>query len=97
MKKYISALLAVGALICGLSSNEASANRRHMKNMPEPTQQQKINIATLHEQLGACLRTDKSMRDCHKEMKNFCEKMGKEACPMMHAKHDAKDPTDPGY
>jgi hypothetical protein len=36
-----------------------------------------------HEQMAACLRSDKSMSDCHNEMKKNCrEAFGAEGCPM---------------
>jgi hypothetical protein len=42
-------------------------------------------MATFHEQLAACLRSDKPIAECHKEaMKHHQELMGKEGCPMMN-------------
>jgi hypothetical protein len=41
-------------------------------------------MATVHEQLAACLRSDRPIAECHKEaMKQHQELMGKEGCPMM--------------
>ena len=41
-------------------------------------------MAVLHEQMAACLRSDKSVAECHSQMMTSCQKsMGKSGCPMM--------------
>jgi hypothetical protein len=44
-------------------------------------------MAAFHEQLAACLRSDKPIADCHKEAmkhhKDMMGMMGKEGCTMM--------------
>lgn len=50
----------------------------------EPTKETRAKMATLHEQMAACLRSDKSMNDCRSEMMSACQKlMGDSGCPMM--------------
>lgn len=50
-----------------------------------PSKEQREKMATIHEQLAACLRSDKPIADCHKEaMKSCQDMMGKDGCPMMH-------------
>jgi hypothetical protein len=51
---------------------------------PEPTKEMRAKMATLHEQMAACLRSDKSFSDCHSEMMKGCQQlMGERGCPMM--------------
>jgi hypothetical protein len=41
-------------------------------------------MAVLHEQMAACLRSDKSISDCHAEMRKNCQTtLGTQDCPMM--------------
>ena len=41
-------------------------------------------MATVHEQMAACLRSDRSIAECRKEMMNSCrEIVGDHGCPMM--------------
>ncbi len=41
-------------------------------------------MAVVHEQMAACLRSDKSLADCHAEMRKSCkESLGDQGCPMM--------------
>ncbi len=49
-----------------------------------PSKAMREKMATLHEQMAACLRSDKSVTDCHTEMANSCRTtMGTEGCSMM--------------
>ncbi len=51
---------------------------------PEPTKDMRAQMATLHEQMAACLRSDKPFNDCRNEMMTGCKSMmGKNGCPMM--------------
>ncbi len=40
-------------------------------------------MATIHEQMAACLRSDKSLAECHSEMRKSCTDLGDQGCPMM--------------
>jgi hypothetical protein len=49
-----------------------------------PTKEVREKMATLHEQMAACLRSDKPIAECRTEMAKSCQDMmGKEGCPMM--------------
>lgn len=53
---------------------------------PQMTKEQRMKMATAHEQMAACLRTDRPLADCHQEMMKTCQDtMGTGAgmCPMM--------------
>lgn len=49
-----------------------------------PSKEMREKMATLHEQMAACLRSDKVLSDCHAQMMKECsELMGQNDCPMM--------------
>ena len=52
-----------------------------------PSKETREKMAAFHEQLAACLRSDKPIADCHKEAmkhhKDMMGMMGKEGCTMM--------------
>lgn len=58
-----------------------------MKKGWNPTPTQRENMAKMHEQMAACLRSTKTMKECHDEMRKSCEALGKEGCPMMKWEH----------
>ena len=48
------------------------------------TKETREKMAVVHEQMAACLRSDKSLADCHAEMRQSCkESLGDQGCPMM--------------
>ncbi len=63
----------------------ANKNKSLEDKMPvELSREQRESMAKTHENFAACLRSDKSISDCHSEMKKSCqESMGKMDCPMM--------------
>ena len=53
-----------------------------------PTKEIRDKLATLHEQLANCLRSDKPIAQCHTEMMKSCQDMfGAQGCPMLRM-HD---------
>jgi len=53
-----------------------------------PTKEMREKMATLHEQMATCLRSDKPIADCRSEMRKSCtETMGEAGCPMMDRMH----------
>ena len=51
---------------------------------PTPSKEDREKMAQMHEKMAACLRSDKSVQDCHRDMMKQCrESMGDEACMMM--------------
>ncbi len=69
--------------LAGFSATSFADHKPGMK-MPEPTKEQRAKMADMHESMAKCLRSDKGMKDCHKEMKASCEKDKDGMCPMMH-------------
>lgn len=48
------------------------------------TKETREKMAVVHEQMAACLRSDKSLADCHAEMRKSCkESLGDQGCPGM--------------
>ena len=55
---------------------------------PAPTKETREKMAVLHEHMAACLRSDKSISECHTEMMHDCRAdLGKQGCPMMEMGH----------
>lgn len=53
-----------------------------------PSKESREKMATFHEQLAACLRSDKPIAECHKQaMKHHHEMMDDDSCPMMDKDH----------
>ena len=49
---------------------------------PSPAMREKM--AQIHEKMAACLRSNRSIADCHQEMMNQCHQaLGDQACRMM--------------
>lgn len=72
------------ALLCAFSLQSSADDMTSDKNeMPKMTKEQREKMATLHDKMAACLRSEKAMSDCHQEMKKSCTEMGEESCPMM--------------
>ena len=76
--------LTLIALLLATSSLYA-APKQSTKMMPmEPTPEQRVNMATVHENMAACLKSDKTIETCHSEMKSSCKSMmGDDGCKMM--------------
>jgi type II secretory pathway component PulF len=83
----LTSMLAL-LLSAGAAFSEEPASQSH----PTMSKQQREKMATIHEQMAACLRSDKPAAECHKEAMKSCEEaMGKDGCSMMHEHmHDHK-------
>ena len=76
-------LTATLALI--LSASAAFSAEPASQSHPTMSKEQREKMAMIHEQMAACLRSDKPAADCHKEaMKSCQDAMGKDWCSMMH-------------
>lgn len=71
-----------GALLMALSSAAFAANPPTAPSVP--TKEMRERMATLHEQMAACLRSDKSISECRTEMMQHCRAMmGNPGCTGM--------------
>lgn len=88
MKKTMIALSAslmamLGAAALGQEKAPPAAQA------PQMTKEQRAKMATAHEKMAACLRSDRPLTDCHDEMMKSCQDaMGSAGmCPMMGMGH----------
>ena len=73
--------LAAGMLLLG--SGVVLAADSHSDQMA-PSKEMREKMATMHEQMAACLRSDKPLAECRQEMMKGCqEMMGGHDCSMM--------------
>ncbi len=72
-RTVLLALLSATGVIALACAPPASAQQ------PAPSKEMRAQMATIHEQMAACLRSDKPIADCHAEMVQSCQKVG---CPM---------------
>lgn len=67
-----------------LISGVALGAERASVASPEPSKELRAKMATMHEQMAACLRSDRSFSDCRSEMRKACqETMSGQGCPTM--------------
>jgi len=79
------------ALLIALSSTAFADNTpvAALKRAPVPSldasaKEMRERMATLHEQMAACLRSNKSISECHSEMLKHCKAMiGNQGCSRM--------------
>jgi hypothetical protein len=76
-------------------SSEAKQMAREAKGkkaaMMEMTPEQRKTMATAHEQMAQCLRSDKPMTECRQAMRASCDMNGEMGCGMMgHHKGEMK-------
>jgi len=80
-------LLASLVLVLG-SASVALAAEPPSTAATGPSKEMREKMAAFHEQLAACLRSDKPIAECHKEaMQHHKDMMGKEGCTMMDMDH----------
>lgn len=71
-----------GALLIALSSAAFAAEPPAAPSAP--TKEMRERMAALHEQMAACLRSDKSVSECRTEMQKHCQAMmGNQGCTRM--------------
>lgn len=71
-----------GALLIALSSAALAADAPAAPSTP--TKAMRERMATLHEQMAACLRSDKSISECRAQMQKHCQAMmGNQGCARM--------------
>jgi len=82
---------AVALLGLALGSSAAFTAEPSSAQYAAPTKEQREKMATIHEQMATCLRSDKPIADCHKDAMKSCQDvMGTEGCSMMGGMHGHK-------
>lgn len=85
--KNLLVLLAVSFFVS--ASYAEHGEGCHHKDMSKMTKEDREKMASVHEKHAACLRSDKSAEDCHKEMMSAHDEMGM-GCGMKHDKKHGK-------
>lgn len=84
-------LMSLAFVTPSLSEAAPSAKGKAAMTMEEPSKEARAKMVTMHEQMAACLKSDKKISDCHQQMMNSCPMMKDGKCPMMmHHGHDMK-------
>ena len=94
MKNLSTTIVMLIILSCNTSFG---AGKNKIKNKTIlVTLEQRQSMASIHEKMASCLRSDKSVEICHKEMMESCqEMMGKNSCLIVGEMHGAmKDMID---
>lgn len=77
-----TATAITGALLIALSSAALATDPPAAPSTP--TREMRERMATLHEQMAACLRSDKPVTECRTQMLQHCQSMmGNQGCTRM--------------
>ena len=77
-------LAVIASIVLGGASLAFATDLSPPAAPPAPSKEMREKMATVHERIAACLRSDRTMTECRKEMQQACQDMmGKEGCPMM--------------
>jgi len=69
--------IAVVPLMIAFAISAFAADQKFSK-------EERQKMAEMHSKMAACLKSDKPMSECQKDMMSSCQKMmGKGGCPMM--------------
>ena len=77
------AIIACGAALLG-AAGMVLADEQAQASRPAPTKEQRENMAVEHDQIAACLRSDRAIEECHAMMQNH---------HMMHHHPSSDQPT----
>jgi hypothetical protein len=70
-------------MLLGLALSLSGAAFAQGKGPPQMTAEQRAKMATAHEQMAACLRTERPVAECHDELMKSCQEAMGTSCPMM--------------
>lgn len=65
---FLGALLILGLSLPTMAKDTTSSK----KEMPMMSTEQRQKMANAHQQMADCLRSDKTMGECHEQMRNAC-------------------------
>jgi hypothetical protein len=75
---------AVAALALAMAGPARAAEPKKAAPPPAPTAEQRQQMADIHQKMADCLRSDRPIAECRKEMATAChDTLGATACPMM--------------
>lgn len=86
-------LASVLVMACAVSAPAADDTR---PDCPAPTRQMREQMATWHEQMAACLRSDRAITECRAELaRNHAQMMRKMGCPIAKMHPHMEHPQTP--
>ncbi len=88
-----SLFIAMAILLSsGFMVTDGFAKGKGSMAMTEPSKEDRAKMATMHEEMASCLKSDKKFSECHEHMMKTCPMMkdGKKCPMMMHHGHDMK-------
>jgi hypothetical protein len=77
--RVLAAAFCVFAVGSAVAADDAPSDMHHAP----PSKQDREQMAKLHEQMAACLRSDKTMKECHEAARKACEESMGDHCQMM--------------
>ena len=81
---YSRARHVMAGVLMIMGASAAFAANPPAASQPAPSKEVREKMATVHEQMAACLRSDKPIADCRSQMMKSCQDtLGKQGCPMM--------------
>ena len=83
-KRYLRSW--VGAIVVAASfgiDGSALAAQEPTAPAPQPSKESREQMARVHEQMAACLRSDKAFAECRAQMQSACHSAMGPQCPMM--------------
>lgn len=85
MRKFLVCTSIVMILTSGAAgAAETKTEKTNPSKPQELSKAQREQMAILHEKMAQCLRSEKSLQECHQELRAQCQEMiGTEGCPMM--------------
>lgn len=85
MKEFIMVGMVLTALMAGGAfAADKKTTKSNKKSTTQVTPEQRQEMATMHEKMATCLRSDKPIEECRSEMRKNCQQaMGKDGCPGM--------------
>lgn len=90
-------LIVLFAFLLSIPALVQVAHAQGMK-MEEPSKEMRAKMVTMHEQMAACLKSDKKFSECHEQMMSACPMTKDGKCPMMmHHEHGAKKGGKPDH
>jgi hypothetical protein len=93
IKKMVLKTVAVGSLMVAFSSTSFAADKTPQSNekMTSMSPELKSEMAIMYEKMGACMKTNKSMDECQKDVMKDCPVMAKTGhCPLMEGTRSMK-------
>jgi hypothetical protein len=80
MKRMMILLSGAMLSFCAHAADKGATQKSPTDKTTEWTKEQRETMAKNHDAMAACLRSDKSINECHDEMMKNCQ--SSDTCPM---------------